>query len=64
MRERAGGALALASVGTLVVVLALAGCNSSSATVKVPVPTAAPGAVLITLDRKKYKPSLPFGVTV
>ncbi len=64
MRERAGGALALASVGTLVVVLALAGCNSSSATVKVPVPTAAPGALQITLDRKKYTPSQPFGVTV
>lgn len=68
MRERAGWARARASasVGALVVVLALAlaGCNSSSATVKVPVPTAAPGALQITLDRKQYTPSQPFGVTV
>lgn len=69
MRERAGRALAPASVGALLltvlaVTLVLAGCDSSSATVKVPVPTAAPGALQITIDRPQYTVSQPIGVTV
>jgi hypothetical protein len=67
MRERAGRALAPASVGALVLLalaLALAGCNSPSATVKIPVPTAAPGALQITIDRRQYAPNQPIGVAV
>jgi len=67
MRERAGrAALAPASIGALIVVLALVlvGCDSPNATVKVPVPTAAPGAVQITIDRRQYAPSQPIGVIV
>jgi hypothetical protein len=66
MREWAGRALALTCVGALVLALVfmLAGCASSSATVKVPVPTAAPGALQITVDRQHYTVSQPIGVTV